>query len=130
MAFRSFIDSAGSVWQVWDIVPMLSERRSIERRAAAAAVDREQPIPVGSERRSDERRRLSQSRRPVLSGSYATGWLCFESNRQRRRLAPIPPDWKTCTSDRIEEYAERAEPVVNARTASGARLDEPVADAG
>ena len=28
MPYRTFVDSTGAEWQVWDIVPRLSERRS------------------------------------------------------------------------------------------------------
>jgi hypothetical protein len=34
MPYRTFIDSLGTDWQVWDIVPRLSERRSEEKREA------------------------------------------------------------------------------------------------
>lgn len=41
--------------------------------------------------------------RPSLGGraaalvpdTFRTGWLCFQSPQERRRLAPIPPDWET-----------------------------------
>ncbi len=29
------------------------------------------------------------------------GWLCFESATEKRRLLPIPPDWKTAPEDRL-----------------------------
>ena len=29
-----------------------------------------------------------------LPGGYSAGWLVFESAREKRRLAPIPPGWR------------------------------------
>jgi hypothetical protein len=113
MAFRSFMDSAGAAWQVWDIVPVLSERRGEERRDSGAG-----QRSSGPERRQDERR-IAATRRLSLSGSFATGWLCFESKRERRRLSPIPADWKSCDQRGLERYLNHATPVPNARNARG-----------
>lgn len=34
--------------------------------------------------------------------NLADGWLCFESaNGEKRRLAPIPPDWTRYTSSQL-----------------------------
>src|SRR5687767_14456543 len=30
----------------------------------------------------------------AVSPNYAGGWLTFESDAERRRLAPIPPEWE------------------------------------
>ena len=119
MAFRSFTDSAGTMWQVWDVVPLLSERRGDERRDSGGD-DR----ASGPERRHDDRRIVS-ARRATLSGSFASGWLCFESLRQRRRLTPIPSDWKSCDERRLEQYMRRADAVAHGRNATGSAFDEP-----
>ena len=34
-----------------------------------------------------------------LPGNLADGWLCFDCGTEKRRLAPLPPDWQ----DRAEE---------------------------
>jgi hypothetical protein len=102
MPYRTFQDSGGRDWQVWDIVPRLSERRSDgdpERRV------REVQVPI--ERRREERR-LTESRRSVLHGSFAKGWLCFENNKEKRRLSPIPSDWVACTRSQLERYLDMA----------------------
>jgi len=99
MPYRMFEDSAGSEWQVWDIVPYLSERRNgaADRRVATIV------IPF-ADRRRDERRLASSMRRMVLSGSYAQGWLCFDNGAEKRRLTPIPSDWTHCAEERLELY--------------------------
>ena len=99
MSYRLFEDSKGTEWQVWDVVPRLEERRT------ASMPDRRvdiKVIPFADRRRTT--RRLVHTRRALLSGSYAQGWLCFESRREKRRLSPIPDDWTTCDDDTLEGY--------------------------
>jgi|SRR5687767_4413628 len=124
MAYRTFRDSAGTDWQVWDIVPHLSERRaneSTERRMLDVA------IPFPNRRR--ESRRLTETRRNILRGTYARGWLCFEAPVGKRRLTPIPSDWTSCTDGCLERYLRSAERVTMARAYSDD--DEmPLAEAG
>lgn len=106
MPYRTFTDSGGAHWQVWDIVPRLSERRSdafTERRVKVVVV------PFADRRRDP--RRLVDSRRAVLRGTYAQGWLCFESAGQKRRLSPIPEDWTACSREELEAYVRRGERV-------------------
>lgn len=126
MPYRTFQDSAGTEWQVWDIVPRLSERRlasSIDRRVAIRA------IPFADRRR--EQRRVPQApvARARLRGTYAQGWLCFESDIEKRRLSPIPEDWTTCGEDRLEEYARHGERVATNPTYWYGG-EEPLAEAG
>jgi hypothetical protein len=106
MPYRTFVDSLGTEWQVWDIVPRLTERRN-DRPVERRVTDVEVPI----NRRRDDDRRLTETRRAVLRGTYAQGWLCFESNQEKRRLSPIPQDWTTCSDDRLERYGRRGERV-------------------
>ena len=126
MPYRTFTDSVGTEWQVWDIVPRLSERRM------ATPVDRRVEIkPITFADRRREQRRVPQApvARARLRGTYAQGWLCFESGIEKRRLSPIPEDWTTCEDERLEEYTGQAE-----RVASGHTYwyggDEPLAEAG
>jgi hypothetical protein len=120
--YRSFSDTRGQEWQVWDIVPRLAERRH-------GAADRrvEHTVIPFADRRQDDRR-LSSSRRMVLRGAYAYGWLCFDNGAEKRRLTPIPPDWTTCAVERIEQYLSRARSVPGAHAAN--MDDRPVACAG
>ena len=113
MPYRTFEDSAGTDWQVWDIVPRLSERR------AGGSVDRRvKVIPISFADRRREQRRVPQTpvTRARLRGSYAQGWLCFESDYEKRRLSPIPEDWTTCEESRLEEYARQGERVATNHT--------------
>lgn len=36
------------------------------------------------------------------------GWLCFESPTEKRRLAPIPPDWETCEPCLLQDFCGKA----------------------
>lgn len=103
MGYRIFTDSQGVEWQAWDIIPRLAERRARERRSVRAVVK--------AERRTDDRRKVA-GERTVLGNGMNHGWLCFEALREKRRLAPIPPDWLRCAVARLEEYLRAAVPAV------------------
>ena len=108
MSYRLFEDSKGIDWQVWDIVPQLEERRvdaQSERRIDIKV------IPFADRRRTS--RRIANTRRALLRGSYAHGWLCFESRREKRRLSPIPDDWTTCDDSALEGYLRDGQRVAN-----------------
>jgi len=107
MPYRTFVDSTNAEWQVWDIVPRLSERRSSETTDRR---DETKVIPFANRRR-DNPRRIIDSRRASLRGTYALGWLCFEHDSEKRRLSPIPADWTSCSEELLEAYARRAERV-------------------
>jgi len=125
MPYRTFVDSTGTEWQVWDIVPRLSERRSGEDS------DRRHELkPIRFADRREEDRRLTQTRRAVLRGTYAYGWLCFDSAREKRRLSPIPYDWTTCSEDKLELYARRGEPADDAHRPFEVSDEPPLRDAG
>jgi hypothetical protein len=42
--------------------------------------------------------------RPAL----CEGWLAFESAKEKRRLAPIPDDWKTGSDEELANLCARA----------------------
>lgn len=44
--------------------------------------------------------------RPGFEG----GWLGFESEEERRRLAPVPPKWEEASDDELREMLSRAQP--------------------
>jgi hypothetical protein len=126
MPYRTFLDSAGTEWQVWDIVPRHTERRNLENtdrrveRRAIAFADRRR-----------EARRLADTRRAVLRGTYAFGWLCFESNSEKRRLSPIPPDWTACSEELLEDYLHQGQRVTGIHRAINDFSSEgPIAEAG
>ena len=103
MSLRSFTDSAGNEWQAFDVVPRSQERRRYERRASG-----ETPRSEIEERR-DIDRRLTVGSAAIVSGTE--GWLCFERGSDRRRLSPIPDDWRRCNDAQLESYCRAARPV-------------------
>ena len=114
VGYRIFIDTAGTEWQAWDVIPKLADRRALERRKTRQAVERER------RRRVD--RRLLAGKRPMLHKGLDSGWLCFEAPFEKRRLAPIPGDWLRVAVARLEEYLWKAKP---APRVSGA-IETPV----
>ena len=110
MPYRTFTDSAGAEWQVWDIVPRHHERRDTEKMDRRVKVI---PIAFADRRQPATNRRLSAggARRAYLRGSYAHGWLCFESRQEKRRLSPVPADWTTCSDEKLESYTKLGERV-------------------
>jgi hypothetical protein len=81
---RGFTDTTGVEWRVWEVVPS---------RAAIATSS------------------VAQSRTSLSSTPYANGWLCFESEAEKRRLAPIPNGWELVSPNEIAQLLEQATPV-------------------
>lgn len=49
----------------------------------------------------------------IIASGYADGWLTFESEAGKRRLAPVPEGWETREEDallRLLEAADRVAP--------------------
>jgi hypothetical protein len=95
MTHRSFRDSSGCRWDVWDVYPGAPERRSLHRRQSA---DGGRLV----ERRRGPDRRQRRMPRPLAGTSFGAGWLCFESGTERRRHAPVPADWTRWDDPRLE----------------------------
>lgn len=105
MAYRSFKDANGVAWDVWDVVPQRPERRGRERRATPA----EESRPLPDERRGPPNRRRRSAPPPATAGAgLQDGWLCFESRRERRRLAPIPIGWGELTDAELAVLCDQA----------------------
>ena len=45
----------------------------------------------------------------MVEPTLKRGWLSFESTRQSRRLAPIPPGWQFASEKELAEFLEVAE---------------------
>jgi hypothetical protein len=103
MGDRTFTDSAGVVWHVWEVHPGIVERRSGGDRRRTAA-----PDPV-IERRGHLERRVRARPRGVLRPEFERGWLCFDAGMFRRRLAPVPTGWEDCSDAELEALCGRAE---------------------
>jgi hypothetical protein len=110
MGYRVFRDAQGVEWQAWDVVPQLTERRGVERRVTRS--------PVEMERRRANERRLLFGRRPMLTAGLDSGWLCFETAVEKRRLSPIPNDWLRCPDAQLECYCQAAQRAPRPSTAA------------
>ncbi|HEX8361694.1 MAG TPA: hypothetical protein VF613_16375 [Longimicrobium sp.] len=58
---------------------------------------------------------------------FESGWLGFECEQERRRLAPVPPGWETASDDELRSMLADAQPNRPARLAAPA--PEPEAPA-
>ncbi len=52
---------------------------------------------------------------PSLRGPFQQGWLCFDCGTEKRRLSPIPDDWRTIGEKELEALGKRAEVASKAR---------------
>lgn len=106
MPLRNFRDSRGAEWRVWDVLPHVAragERRERDRRVGLA------PNYAGPERRTGRERRV---RTPgLLTPGLERGWLCFETDDDKRRLTPVPAGWDEAPEAELEGLLERARPV-------------------
>jgi hypothetical protein len=57
-------------------------------------------------------------REKILPETFRLGWLVFECERERRRLAPVPENWEALTDHELELLCMRAN-VVPARPSRG-----------
>jgi hypothetical protein len=97
MALRSFTDSQGTRWDVWNVTSYVL--RGEERRA---------DVVDASEYGGPERRGGSQD---SLMPNPNAGWLCFQSESEKRRLTPVPADWTTATDAELEALLAGSVPV-------------------
>lgn len=97
MAHKTFTDSSGVEWFVFDVMPRADERRNYDRRRDST----EQPP---DDRRAEDRRVTVGQRPPRLT----KGWLCFERDGERRRLQPIPDRWSSLDDVELEKLVASA----------------------
>ena len=108
MPHRAFTDANGVLWQVWEVVPQWSDRRTgMVRREES---DRAEMMAMRDQRRVPDRRRGLPDRFPRirLGNGLDSGWLAFESDRERRRLSPIPAGWEHVPESELERLCRRA----------------------
>ena len=105
MAYRTFTDADGVDWNVWTVIPQLADRRTGKERRGSPSDD-----PAVEKRRTRERRRGLPDHQPriKLHQGLEGGWLAFESFRERRRLAPIPPGWETASDWQLDRMCRKA----------------------
>lgn len=91
--YRVFDDYLGRRWEVWQTNPIFAELRFVERRQVP---DRRSGLRADTpERRTEDQRRARASTPFPGIPQLAAGWLCFESEGERRRLAPVPDQWES-----------------------------------
>jgi hypothetical protein len=105
VAQREFTDDLSRKWAVWDVHPAVKDRRRAERRLGKRTdnnIDR---------RRKNNRR---QRRNPAMilrrSADFSSGWLCFQCDNEKRRLAPVPDHWEFATPEELELLRQLAKP--------------------
>ena len=81
---RAYLDSTGVEWRVWDVFP------------SAGGSDPVTDTLPGS----------------LKNTAFANGWLCFESQSEKRRLAPIPAGWEFHEPTLLEQLRLQATPVL------------------
>jgi predicted metal-dependent hydrolase len=99
MAHREFIDSRQVIWDVWDVYPALGDRRE-------SLADRRRFI-----RDTVERRTMIGAAGLRVSPEFTRGWLAFQSEHERRRLAPVPVGWEGLDEADLERLCQAARPV-------------------
>jgi len=62
----------------------------------------------------------------VLDSDMRQGWLTFESDGERRRLAPIPRNWEDAAPERLELYCRAAQAVTRTTPIRG--IPQPPTD--
>lgn len=107
MGLRSFVAPDGDEWRVWKVIPTrtLEDVREWDRRGQdVLAYD-------GPDRRQTEPRPSV----PFVSPALAHGWLCFESEHGKRRLAPPPVLWEELPEAELAALWEQADAVTPRR---------------
>ena len=84
---RGFIDSTGVEWRVWEVLP------------STAGVTTS----------------VSFARTSLRETPFANGWLCFECETCKKRLAPIPEGWDSAAAEVLAELCVRATDVPQRR---------------
>lgn len=107
MPYRTFADEKGTSWDVWDVRPVRPENRFLDRRGGEAGDTLDDWS--GEDRRTGTDRRKEHEFRARLSPAMIHGWLVFQSEAEKRRLAPIPESWDEYDKQRLLELWNRAQ---------------------
>jgi hypothetical protein len=86
---RRFRDLFGRDWQVWEVQPT-----AILGSARAASGDHNQ----------------KNDARGAIRGVFEKGWLAFQYDLERRRLAPIPENWVALDEGELRQLLDTATP--------------------
>jgi len=82
--------------------PSSIERRKMERRSPV-----ENAVFLIEQRVMGDRR-AAPGRRGAVATEYSSGWLCFASNGEKRRLAPVPVNWMSANDGQVAEWCRIA----------------------
>ena len=86
--------------------PSSIERRKMERRSPVEnAVNLIEQRVLGD-------RRASAGTRGAVASEFSSGWLCFASDGEKRRLAPVPVNWMSANESQVAEWCRMARRVV------------------
>jgi hypothetical protein len=85
-------------WDVWDVHPRdaIPPRAGYDRRGPERGSDASESTPP---------------REPLIDPLLEDGWLCFQSGPDRRRFAPIPPQWFELPDAVLRVMVDIASPV-------------------
>ena len=112
MAARTFTDDHGTQWTALTVEPTWAERRAGPRRVVNLDDEEQRAFDdLGRDRRSGgDRRRgyFDVVPRVRVSSVLAGGWIAFDGGGERRRLAPIPPDWEKASDAELRELLRKA----------------------
>jgi hypothetical protein len=86
--------------------PSSIERRKMERRSPV-----ENAVHLIEQRVLGDRRSTVGTRGAVAS-EFSTGWLCFASEGEKRRLAPVPVNWMSANDTQVAEWCRIAKRVM------------------
>jgi len=104
--YRTFLDPRGRLWEVWMVHPSSIERRKMERRSPV-----ENAVFLIEQRVMGDRRAQPGTRGAVAT-EFSSGWLCFASNGEKRRLAPVPVNWMSANDGQVAEWCRIARRVI------------------
>ena len=48
---------------------------------------------------------------PTVNDRYGDGWLCFESDVEKRRLTPVPGGWRSLSDPELVQLLGQAQAV-------------------
>jgi hypothetical protein len=104
--YRTFLDARGRHWEVWMVHPSSIERRRMERRSPV-----ENAVFLIEQRVLGDRRATFRTRGSVPT-EFSSGWLCFASDGEKRRLAPVPTNWMSANDSQVSEWCRIASRVM------------------
>ena len=104
--YRTFLDRRGRLWEVWMVHPSSIERRRMERRSPV-----ENAVFLIEQRVMGDRRATIGTRSAVAT-EFSSGWLCFASDGEKRRLAPVPVNWMSANDSQVAEWCRIAQRVM------------------